>query len=965
MSVKNLIVVGAAEHNLKNVNVEIPRNTLTVITGLSGSGKSSLAFDTIYAEGQRRYVESLSAYARQFLEQMPKPHVDHIEGLSPAIAIEQRAVSKNPRSTVATVTEIYDYVRLLYANLGTPHCPECGKPISRQTVQQIVDRVLELPEGTRLMVLAPIVRGRKGEYGELLKKAQKDGFTRVKIDGSLYEFAEELPRLNKHRKHRISIVVDRIIVEPDVKNRLTESVELALKKSDGLVKIEVVSYPEGAKPPDGKREFIYSENFACIECGVSIEEIAPRLFSFNSPYGACPVCKGLGHLQEIDEDLIVPDKSLSVVEGAIQPWSGIFYRHDRNFLREGSWTFTWIKSVADHYGIDLYKPWKRLPRRHQKILLYGTDGEVVPVHYESERGIRREHNVEFEGVIPNLRRRFRETSSDYIREWIMSYLSDSLCPACNGDRLRPEALAVRLNSTNITEFTHLTVNEALAFLDALPLTAKQRKIGQQILKELHSRFTFLKNVGLDYLTLDRPAATLSSGEGQRIRLATQIGSQLVGVLYILDEPSIGLHQRDNRRLIATLKRMRDLGNTVIIVEHDENTIRSADYVIDLGPGAGRLGGDVVYAGPPAKIIECDASITGRYLAGRDIIPVPQKRRKPKPGRSLWVRGATEHNLKNIDVELPLGLFICITGVSGSGKSTLLLDILYRALARRFYKSGERPGAHRSIEGAKFLDRVINVNQSPIGRTPRSNPATYTKTFDPIRALFAQLPESRMRGYKPGRFSFNVKGGRCEACEGAGVIRIEMHFLPDVYVECEACRGKRFNRETLEITYKGKTIDDVLNMTVREALEFFHNIPPIRRKLQTLDDVGLSYITLGQRATTLSGGEAQRVKLSRELSKKNTGRTLYILDEPTTGLHFDDIKKLLNVLNRLVDTGSTVIVIEHNLDVIKSADWIIDLGPEGGDAGGRIVVAGPPKKVARSKKSYTGKFLKQVLRKAKS
>lgn len=949
MEPKNIVILGASEHNLKHINVEIPRNSLTVITGLSGSGKSTLAFDTIYAEGQRRYVESLSAYARQFLEQMPKPHVDHIEGLSPAIAIEQKSVSKNPRSTVATVTEIYDYLRLLYANIGTPHCPQCGKKITRQTVQQIVDRILEMPRGTRLLILAPVVRGRKGEFGEMLKKAERDGFTRVKINGSVYEFSEGLPRLDKNIKHNISLIIDRVVAEPEARNRLTDSVELALKKAEGIMAVQLVE--EAEKRGNGETETLYSENFACIDCGVSIEEIAPRIFSFNSPYGACPVCKGLGQLHEMDEDLVVPDKTLSLSEGAIHPWTS----------REDSWTFTWLKAVGDHYGIDMEKPWNKIPRRLQKILLYGTGGTTVEVKFESERGIRYQQNFVFEGVIPNLQRRYRETTSDYIREWISTYFSEKPCTTCGGERLKPEALAVRIEGKNISELTRLTVRDALVFINGLKLTAKQREIGQQIFKEILQRLGFLANVGLDYLTLERAASTLSGGESQRIRLATQIGSQLTGVLYILDEPSIGLHQRDNQRLIETLTRLRDIGNTVIVVEHDETTIRTADYVIDLGPGAGKHGGYLVCAGKPELMERCPDSITGKYLSGRERIPVPTKRRKAAAGRSLWVRGATEHNLKNIDVEFPLGVFICITGVSGSGKSTLLLDILDKALTRQLNKTMEIAGAHRCLEGVKHLERVINVNQSPIGRTPRSNPATYTKTFDPIRDLFAQLPESRMRGYNPGRFSFNVKGGRCEACQGAGVIQIEMHFLPDVFVECEECRGKRFNRETLEISYKGKNIDEVLKMTVREAHEFFQNIPTIHEKLQTLDDVGLSYITLGQRATTLSGGEAQRVKLSRELCKRSTERTLYILDEPTTGLHFDDIKKLLGVLNRLVDMGSTVIVIEHNLDVIKSADWVIDLGPEGGDAGGRVIAAGTPEEIIKVPESYTGQYLKKVIR----
>lgn len=952
MERKYITITGASEHNLKNIDVQIPRNTFCVITGLSGSGKSSLAFDTIYAEGQRRYVESLSAYARQFLEQMSKPHVDHIDGLSPAIAIEQKSVSKNPRSTVATVTEIYDYLRLLFANLGKPHCPKCGKPITRQTVQQIVDRILQLPEGARILVLSPVIRGRKGEYHTQLQQYAKEGFIRVKIDGEMHQFEDQLPKLDKYKKHDISLVVDRLVISEGIKNRLTDSVELALHKAEGLVGIEVVKTPEGSRIEEDQRNLLFSENFACIDCDLSIEEIAPRLFSFNSPYGACPVCKGLGHLQEIDEDLVVPDKNRSVAEGAIRTWSN----------KEDSWTFTWLKSVAEHYGIDIHAPWKKIPRRLQKILLYGTKGDSVNVEYSSNRGFKRQGSMPFEGVITNLRRRYRETGSTRIREWIATYFADKNCSACNGERLKPEARSVLIDGKNISQFTQLTISESLDFIKGLSFTEKEKKIGEQIMKELHQRLGFLMNVGLDYLTLDRKGATLSGGESQRIRLATQIGSQLTGVLYILDEPSIGLHQRDNRRLIDTLFQLRDIGNTVIVVEHDEETIRSADYVLDLGPGAGKHGGYLVCAGSPDDMVECKQSLTGDYMAGRKKIPIPPERRGPKKDFSVKVKKAAEHNLKNIDVEFPLGMFICLTGVSGSGKSTLLFDILGKALQQKFLRKRVHPGKHGSITGSNQLERVIEITQSPIGRTPRSNPATYTKVFDPIRNLFAQLPESRARGYKPGRFSFNVKGGRCEACGGAGVIQIEMHFLPDVYVECESCRGRRFNRETLEITYKGKTIDDVLNMTVREALEFFHKIPQIRSKLQTLDDVGLSYITLGQRATTLSGGEAQRVKLSRELSKKSTAKTLYILDEPTTGLHFDDIKKLLRVLNRLVEGGSTVIVIEHNLDVIKCADWIIDLGPEGGEKGGRIVAEGAPEKIAKNKLSYTGQFLRTMLKK---
>lgn len=928
-------IKGAREHNLKNIDVEIPRDKLVVITGLSGSGKSSLAFDTIYAEGQRRYVESLSAYARQFLGLMEKPDVDNIEGLSPAISIEQKTTSKNPRSTVGTVTEIYDYLRLLFARIGVPFCYRCGKPIQRQTVQQIVDTVLKLPEGTKFQVLAPLVRGRKGEYREVFEEARREGFVRVRVDGEIFDLSSP-PKLDKNKKHNIEVVVDRLIASPKIKNRLTDSIETALNLSGGLVIISQIDGPEQT----------YSEQFACVDCGVSYEEIAPRMFSFNSPYGACPACNGLGNVRELDPTLIVPDPNLSINEGAIEPWG------------EGreSWYFSHLRSLAYHYGFSLDTPWKDLPESIRRIILYGTDREIK-IRYTSSSGrVSAEFMHQFEGVIPNLARRYRQTSSSYIREWIESYMNTRPCEACKGSRLRPESLAIKINGLSIADVTRMSIKQALEFFENLQLTERELAIAHQILKEIKQRLTFLINVGLDYLTLDRTAATLSGGESQRIRLATQIGSQLMGVLYILDEPSIGLHQRDNRRLINTLLRLRDLGNTVIVVEHDRETIESADHVIDLGPGAGEDGGHVVATGPPEQIKNEPRSITGKYLSGEKYIPVPKTRRKGN-GRFLILKGARGNNLKNIDVKIPLGMFVCVTGVSGSGKSTLINETLYRALKRELYRSKETPLPYDAIEGLENIDKVVDIDQSPIGRTPRSNPATYTGTFTPIRDLFARLPESKVRGYKPGRFSFNVKGGRCEACEGDGIIKIEMHFLPDVYVTCEACKGKRYNRETLEIKYKGKTIADVLDMTVTEALRFFENVPVIRRKLQTLYDVGLGYIKLGQPATTLSGGEAQRVKLATELSKVATGKTLYILDEPTTGLHFEDIKYLLNVLNRLVDKGNTVIVIEHNMDVIKTADYIIDLGPEGGDDGGTIVAEGTPEEIIQNPRSYTGQHLK--------
>jgi len=935
---KNILIKGAREHNLKNIDLEIPRDKLVVITGLSGSGKSSLAFDTIYAEGQRRYVESLSAYARQFLGLMEKPDVDNIEGLSPAISIEQKTTSKNPRSTVGTVTEIYDYLRLLFARIGIPYCYKCGKRIERQTVQQIVDAVMKLPPGTKFQVLAPIVRGRKGEYREAFEEARREGFVRVRVDGEIHDLSESI-KLDKNKKHNIEIVVDRLVAGDKIRNRLTDSVEIALNLAGGLVIINEI----------GGEDRLYSEQFACVDCGVSYEEIAPRMFSFNSPYGACPVCNGIGTVRELDPTLIVPDENKSINEGAIEPWGE---------GREG-WYFNHLRSLAEHFGFDLNTPWKDLDDRVKRIILYGTNQEIKIRYVSSNGRVSAEFMHQFEGVIPNLERRYRQTSSSYIREWIESYMNVRPCDACGGTRLKPESLAIKVGGLSIAEVTRMSIKQARRFFDELKLNEREQTIAHQILKEIKQRLDFLINVGLDYLTLDRAAGTLSGGESQRIRLATQIGSQLMGVLYILDEPSIGLHQRDNRRLIETLLRLRDLGNTVLVVEHDRETIESADFVVDLGPGAGEDGGYVVATGPPEKIRQECRSITGQYLCGEKFIPVPAQRRRGN-GRFLVLKGATGNNLKNIDVRFPLGTFICVTGVSGSGKSTLVNETLYRALKRAIYHSKEPPLPFKGLEGLENIDKVVDIDQSPIGRTPRSNPATYTGTFTPIRDLFARLPESKVRGYKPGRFSFNVKGGRCEACEGDGIIKIEMHFLPDVYVRCEACKGKRYNRETLEIKYKGKTIADVLDMTVTEALEFFKNVPVIRRKLQTLYDVGLGYIKLGHPATTLSGGEAQRVKLATELSKVATGKTLYILDEPTTGLHFEDIKYLLNVLNRLVDRGNTVIMIEHNMDVIKTADYIIDLGPEGGDDGGEVIATGTPEEVAQMPHSYTGRFLKEEL-----
>ena len=938
MPTDKIIVKGAREHNLKNIDVEIPRDKLVVITGLSGSGKSTLAFDTIYAEGQRRYVESLSAYARQFLGQVDKPDVDYIEGLSPAISIDQKTTSKNPRSTVGTVTEIYDYLRLLFARIGKPHCPKCGREITQQTIDQMVDAVMELPEGTRIQVMAPVVRGRKGEYQKLFDQIKKSGFVRIRVDGEIKDVGEEI-KLDKYKKHNIEIIVDRIVLKPGIESRLADSIETALSQAEGLVIIDVI---------DGQ-EMLFSQNFACADCGVSLEELTPRMFSFNSPYGACPVCSGLGINMEIDPDLVIPDRSKSISEGAVEPW---------NSTPDGYY-FQMMKAVLKHYGYDVDTPIKDMPPEVVDVILYGSR-EPIEFYYESRFGDNTRHfRGYFEGVVNNLKRRYQETGSEWSREEIEDYMSTKPCPACKGARLKPESLAVTVGGKSIAEVTAFSIREAMNFFENLPLTRREEMIAHQVLKEIKNRLQFLVDVGLDYLTLDRASGTLSGGESQRIRLATQIGSRLVGVLYILDEPSIGLHQRDNERLLKTLKELRDLGNTVLVVEHDEDTMRAADYIIDIGPGAGEHGGQVVAAGPVEDIEKCDGSITGQYLSGKRSIPVPAIRRKPGE-KWLELKGCREHNLKNIDVRFPLGLFVCVTGVSGSGKSTLINEILYKVLKQKLYNSRANAGDFDEILGVEHIEKVIDIDQSPIGRTPRSNPATYTNVFNDIREVFAMTPEARMRGYKPGRFSFNVKGGRCEACKGDGIIKIEMHFLADIYVPCEVCKGKRYNRETLEVKYKGKNISEVLDMTVEEALDFFQNIPKIKRKLETLKDVGLGYIKLGQSSTTLSGGEAQRVKLATELSRKSNGGTVYILDEPTTGLHPADIQNLLDVLHRLVEGGSTVIVIEHNLDVIKTADYIIDLGPEGGDRGGEVVATGTPEEVAENHDSYTGQFLKKVL-----
>jgi excinuclease ABC subunit A len=932
----NIFIKGARQHNLKNIDVEIPRDKFVVITGVSGSGKSSLAFNTIYAEGQRRYVESLSAYARQFLGQMDKPDVDYIEGLSPAISIEQRGISKNPRSTVGTVTEIYDYMRLLFARIGIPHCPSCGREIRSQSAQQIVDHVLAMPKNMKIIILAPIVRGRKGEYRKELEELKKDGFVRVRIDGEIHELSEDV-RLDKNKKHNIDAVVDRLRVGEDAK-RLNDSVEIALKRGEGLVIIS------------SDKDYLYSEQLSCPDCGVSFEEFAPRMFSFNSPFGACPECHGLGTKMEIDPDLILPDKNLSLMQGAILGRS----------LRPGSWSYTVYKAYAEHYGFSLNSPIKYLDKKAIDALLYGTGGEKIRLKYVSEDGSSQwESERAREGVIANVDRLYKQTESEGMKRYYQSFMSTRKCTVCRGKRLRPESLAVTIADKNIIATSEMSVKEAANFFSTLSLSEREELIARQILKEIRERLGFLVSVGLDYLTIDRKAGSLSGGEAQRIRLATQVGSSLMGVLYILDEPSIGLHQRDNMRLINTLHKLRDLGNTVIVIEHDAATILAADYVIDMGPGAGLHGGYIVASGTPHQIMSHKTSLTGRYLSGTLEIETPKERMKPN-GNYLTIYGARHNNLKTIDVTIPLGVFTCVTGVSGSGKSSLINDTLRRALNSELYGVRRRGGKYTRMEGVEHIDKVITIDQSPIGRTPRSNPATYTGLFTHIRDVFATLPEARMRGYKMGRFSFNVKGGRCESCQGDGIIKIEMHFLPDVYVPCEVCKGHRFNRETLEVRYKEKNIADVLDMTVEEALSFFENIPAIKSKLETLSDVGLGYIKLGQPATTLSGGEAQRVKLSKELSKRGTGRTLYILDEPTTGLHFDDIRKLLEVLKRLVSKGNSVVVIEHNMDVIKSADFIIDLGPEGGDEGGYLVAKGTPEEIAHTE-THTGKFLKKALK----
>ncbi len=938
-----IVIKGAREHNLQNVDLTIPRDQLVVFTGVSGSGKSSLAFDTIYAEGQRRYVESLSSYARQFLGQMEKPDVDLIEGLSPAISIDQKTTSHNPRSTVGTVTEIYDYLRLLYARIGIPHCPKCGKEIKKQTIDQIVDRIMELPERTKLQLLAPVVRGRKGEHIKLLEDAKKSGYVRVRVDGLMYELSEKI-ELEKNKKHNIEIVVDRLMVKEGVQMRLTESIETASALSGGLLIVDV---------NQGEDELMFSQSFSCPDCGVDLMEIEPRMFSFNNPSGACPTCTGLGMQMKFDEKLIVPNDALSILEGAV---SAPGYN---SITTKGSMSRVLFDALAEKYDFSLETPFRDLPQKIKNIIFYGTGGEKLQVTYSNYRGTG-SYEYPFEGIIHNLQRRYSETSETMRGEY-EEYMTNIQCPDCHGKRLRPEVLAITVGGKNISEVTELSIGKMQEFFQNLQLTERENMIGERILKEIHARIGFLIDVGLEYLTLSRTAGTLSGGEAQRIRLATQIGSGLVGVVYILDEPSIGLHQRDNDKLLATLKHLRDIGNSLIVVEHDEDTMLAADYVVDIGPGAGRDGGEVVCAGSVEEIKACERSVTGAYLSGRKKIEVPKERRPFVPENKLVIKGAAENNLKHIDVEIPLGLFTCVTGVSGSGKSSLINEILYKRLARDLNRAKTRPGKHEDMLGLEKLDKVINIDQSPIGRTPRSNPATYTGLFDMIRDVFAQTTEAKVRGYQKGRFSFNVKGGRCEACAGDGIVKIEMHFLPDIYVPCEVCNGKRYNRETLEVKYKGKTISDVLDMTVEEALVFFENIPRIKSKLQTLYDVGLSYVQLGQSSTTLSGGEAQRVKLATELSRKSTGRTMYILDEPTTGLHTADVHKLVHILQRLAEGGNTVVVIEHNLDVIKTADYIIDLGPEGGDGGGTLVAAGTPEEICQVPASYTGKYLKEILK----
>ena len=952
MAHDKIIIKGACEHNLKCIDVEIPRDRLVVITGLSGSGKSTLAFDTIYAEGQRRYVESLSSYARQFLEQMEKPDVESIEGLSPAISIEQKTTSKNPRSTVGTVTEIYDYLRLLFARVGHPHCTSCDKKITSQTVSQMVDQIMLLSPGSKLTLLAPMIRGRKGEYKKELNQLRKEGFTRVVVDGTVRELADDI-EMDKKKKHDIDIVVDRIVVKEGIQRRLADSLETALHHAEGVVKVESRTPTDETATAGKKKEpkplqMLFSEKLACVDCGLSYQEVTPRLFSFNNPHGACPECTGLGTRMYFDAELVIPNPELSLREGAIAPWE----------KRLSGWFHLILDALAKAYSFDIRTPFKELPEAVRDVILTGSKGEKIEFWWEEDGDRRHTYQKEFEGVLNNLQRRWRETESDAAREELEKYMNVMPCPTCQGARLRPEALHVLVGGQTIRDVTALSIRDCLQFFERLSLSDKEQEIARRILKEIRERLSFLVNVGLDYLSLDRTSGTLSGGEGQRIRLATQIGSSLVGVLYILDEPSIGLHQRDNARLLGTLKRLRDLGNTVLVVEHDEETILEADHLIDMGPGAGVHGGEVVAQGTPAAVMGNPASLTGRYLSGELSIAVPKKRRVGD--KVLRIIGASENNLKNVTAEIPLGVLTCVTGVSGSGKSTLVIDTLHKVLGQRLYRSREKAGAVRDVQGMEYLDKVINIDQSPIGRTPRSNPATYTAVFSDIRDLFSNLPESRLRGYKPGRYSFNVKGGRCEACSGDGIIKIEMHFLPDLYVECEVCKGARYNRETLEVHFKGKSIADVLDMTVSQALEFMGAIPRIKNKLATLDEVGLGYIKLGQAATTLSGGEAQRVKLAKELAKRATGRTIYILDEPTTGLHFHDIAKLLEVIQRLVEAGNTIVIIEHNLDVIKTADWVIDLGPEGGDRGGEIIAAGTPEQVARVTRSYTGQYLRKML-----